>query len=255
MNALWAMVWNGFREARRNRVTVVVGGFALVLMLSTQLVTQVTVWTFDRVLTDFGLGLMAILLSALAIYLSCGLLAREIERRTIFLVVTRPVSRARFLVARLLGNLLTLGLLEAAMVVVFVFELKLYLVEMSQPAVASVVGLFFELGVLSAAGFFFSTWSSQFVSALCTTGLYFVGHFSGDIYRLGERSSEAGIKALTRAVYFGLPNLERFNFRPMAAYALPVPWEQVGSAALYALGWVVGLTVAATFIFDRRDFR
>jgi Cu-processing system permease protein len=139
--------------------------------------------------------------------------------------------------------------------VLFLIQLKLYKVDISQPALAALLGLFLELAVLSAAGFLFSTISSQFVSALCTTGVYFAGHFSADIYKLGERAQDSGIRAVTRAVYFALPNLERFNFRPQAAYALPVPWELVGSGALYATAWAVGLTVAATFIFDRRDFR
>lgn len=252
--AFFALVWNGFREARRNRVTTVAGGFAVLLLFSTTLVTQVTVWTFERVLTDFGLGVMALLLCALAIFLSCGLLSREIERRTIFLVVTRPVSRSQFLLARLLGNLLTLLLLEALMVVVLLAELKLYVVPVTQPMVASLVGLYCELAVLSAAGFFFSTFSSQLVSALCTAGLYFAGHFSADIYRLGDRA-EPAVRSLTRAVYYVVPNLERVNFRPMATYGLEVPWAQVGGSCLYALAFMAVFTAAAALVFERRDFR
>lgn len=254
MGGFFALLWSGFREARRNRVTTVAAGFALVLLFSTTLVTQVTVWTFERVLTDFGLGVMALLLSALAIFLSCGLLSREIERRTIFLVVTRPISRTGFLVARLFGNLLTLLALELLMVAVLVIELKVYLVPVTQPVVASMVGLYFELVVLSAAGFFFSTFSSQLVSALCTGGLYFAGHFSADIYRLGERA-EPAVKGLTRAVYYLVPNLERLNFRPMATYRLEVPWEQLWSSCGYGLAFTAAFTAAAAMIFERRDFR
>ena len=254
MSALLAIAWNGFREARRNRVTTVAGGFALVLLFSTTLVTQITVWTFDRVLTDFGLGTMALMLCALSVFLSSGLLSKEIERRTIFLIVTRPISRARFLVARLLGNLLTLLVLEALMAAVLFLELWLQHVPITQAIVASLLGLFAELCVLSAAGFFFSSFAGQLVSALCTIGLYFAGHFSGDIYRLSEKA-DAGLRGLSRAVYYGLPNLERVNFRPMATYRLEVPWEQVASGCAHALAFAAVFTVAAAVIFERRDFR
>jgi Cu-processing system permease protein len=251
---MWPIAVNGFREARRNRVTTVAAGFALALLFSTSLVTQVTVWTFERVLTDFGLGMMSFLLSGLAIYLSCGLLPREIERRTIFLVVTRPVSRTKFLVARLCGNLLTLLVLELLMAAVFFLELKLYVVPVSQATVASLIGLYFELVVLSAAGFLFSSFSSQLVSALCTVGVYFAGHFAGDIYRLAERA-DPGVQGFTRFVYYLVPNLERVNFKTMAAYRLDVPWEQVASGCAYALAFAVAFTSLAALIFERRDFR
>lgn len=251
---MWPIAVNGFREARRNRVTTVAGGFALALLFSTSLVTQVTVWTFERVLTDFGLGMMSLLLAGLAIYLSCGLLPREIERRTIFLVVTRPVSRTRFLVARLLGNLLTLLVLELLMIAVFFVELRLYVVPVTQSTVASLIGLYFELMVLSAAGFLFSSFASQLVSGLCTVGVYFAGHFAGDIYRLADRA-DPSVKGFTRFVYYAVPNLERVNFRPMAAYRLDVPWEQVTSGCLYAAAFAVVFTALAALIFERRDFR
>jgi hypothetical protein len=102
-NAFLATAWNGFREARRNRVTVVVGVFALLTLLLATLVTQITVVTFRRVMVDTGLGLMSLILVFLSIFLSSGLLAREIERRTIVLVVTKPISRSTFL-ARFAGT-------------------------------------------------------------------------------------------------------------------------------------------------------
>ncbi|MFL5319158.1 MAG: ABC transporter permease subunit, partial [Myxococcaceae bacterium] len=94
MNGLLPIAWNGFREARRNRVTVVVAAFAVAILLCSTLVSEVTVATFDRVLTDFGLGSMSLIMVFLAIFLSCGVLSREIERRTIFMVVSKPVSRS-----------------------------------------------------------------------------------------------------------------------------------------------------------------
>ncbi|WP_163995367.1 ABC transporter permease [Pyxidicoccus caerfyrddinensis] len=255
MGAFTAMAWNGFREARRNRVTVLVGAFALVLLFATTLVTEVTVSTFDRVVTDFGLGVMSLLLVFLSIYLSSGLLSREIERRTIFLMVSKPMSRSRFLLARLAGNMLTLGVLLVAMTLLFWLQLVLNLAPITQPQLAALWGLYLELFVLTSAGFLLSTFASQLVSALVTTGLYFAGHLSADIYNLGTRSKSELVAWICKATYYALPNLERLNFRPRATYVLPVAASELATATLFALGWGALFCVLATLVFERRDFR
>ncbi|NMO22660.1 ABC transporter permease [Pyxidicoccus fallax] len=255
MGAFTAMAWNGFREARRNRVTVLVAAFALVLLFATTLVTEVTVSTFDRVVTDFGLGVMSLLLVFLSIFLSSGLLSREIERRTIFLMVSKPMSRSRFLLARLAGNMLTLGVLLVAMTLLFWMQLVLHRSPITQPQLAALWGLYLELFVLTSVGFLMSTFASQLVSALVSTGLYFAGHLCGDIYNLGVKSKVELVQWVSKAVYYALPNLERLNFRPRATYALPVTAAELGSATLYALGWGALFCVLATLVFERRDFR
>jgi ABC-type transport system involved in multi-copper enzyme maturation permease subunit len=254
MNAFLATTWNGFREARRNRVTVVVGAFALVTLLLATLVTQVTVVTFRRVMVDTGLGLMSLILVFLSIFLSSGLLAREIERRTIFLVVTKPISRSMFLWARFAGNLLTLLVLQAVMTAIFVAELSLYRFPVG-PAVWAALGmLVVELFVVTTIGFFCSSFLGQTVSAVVTVGLYFAGHLSGDLYRFGQK---AGGLASTfgRATYFALPNLDRLNYRSLATYDVVPTLDMALKSAASGLAYGIGLLVVASIIFERRDFK
>ncbi|QSQ13523.1 ABC transporter permease [Myxococcus landrumensis] len=255
MSAFGAMVWNGFREARRNRVTVVVGAFAAVVLLSSTLITEVTVATFDRVLTDFGLGMMSLILVFLTIFLSSGLLSREIERRTIFLVVSKPVSRTQFLLARLAGNMLTLAVLMTAMMLIFISQLMLFQVSLNSVQLVAAVGLWFELLVLTSAGILFSSFAGPAVSAIATTGIYFAGHLANDLYDIANRLEAGSVKTFATALYYLLPNLERVNFRPHATYALPVDAATFFSGAGYALGWAAVFTAVAIFIFERRDFR
>lgn len=255
MQAFGALVWNGFREARRNRVTVVVAAFAGLVLLSTTLVTDITVHTFDRVITDFGLGSMSVILTFLAIFLACGLLSREIERRTIFLMMSKPISRSHFLVARLAGNMLTLGVLLIAMSVIFVFELLLFRVPLTVVQFQAILALWFELGVLTAAGFLFSTFAGTTVSAIATTGLYFAGHLASDIYTLAESSKSTFVQVFGKGVYYLLPDLERLNFRTLATYAIDVPWGTYFASLAYGLGYMVALTALACLIFSRRDFK
>jgi ABC-type transport system involved in multi-copper enzyme maturation permease subunit len=255
MNGFFALAWNGFREARRNRVTTVVGAFAILLLASSTLVTQVTVHTQDRVLTDFGLSTMAILLIGLAVFLSCGLIPQEIERKTIFLVVSRPMSRSRFLLSRLTGNLISLFALLLAMTAVFFFELWLYQAPLTSAVVASLVGLMGELLVVTSVGFLFSTFSSQLISALTTVGTIFAGHLAGDVYRLASKSPSEFVQFIGKASYYLVPNLDRMNFRDQAALAVAVTPGAVLQSVGLAIGYSAVLIVGATIIFERRDFR
>lgn len=256
MKAFAAMSWNGFREARRNRVTVVVAAFLGLLLLSSQLVTDVTVNTFDRVLTDFGLGTMSLILVFLAVFLSTGLLSREIERKTIYLIVSKPVSRTEFLLARVAGNMITLTVLLLLMAALFFVELKVFGAEITRQQFIALAGLWVELLVLTSAGVLMSSFSGTTVAAITVVGLYLAGHLAPDLYTLsGRAETAAAFKIFAKGAYYALPNLERLNFRPQAAYQLPVSGGTFLANIGFGFAWSALLLGAAATIFNRRDFK
>lgn len=255
IRSFWAIAYNGFREARRNRVTLVLAFFAGLLLLSSSLITDITVFTFDRVLIDIGLGGMSLILILLAVFLSTGLLSREIERRTIFMVVTKPVSRGTFLVARLAGNMLTLTVLQVLMGALLLVEFKVLKTPITWPTVLAMGMLWFELLVLSAVGFLMSSFAGSMTSAFVTVSLFFVGHLSGDIYTLARRSKNEALQGLGKVIYYILPNLERLNLRGQASYGIVVPAAVWVVSAVYALAYAAVLVWLAIQVFKRRDFR
>lgn len=255
MNALGAIAWNGFREARRNRVTVVVGVFLAVLLLSSQLVTEVTVTTLERVLTDFGLGTMSLILVFLAIFLSTGLLSREIERKTIYLMVTKPVSRSTFLLGRVAGNMIALTAVLVGMSVLFFIQLKIFGAELRMAQGIALLGLWVELLVLTSAGVLMSSFAGSTVSAVTTVGLYLAGHLAPDLYNLSGKSDGGALRTVGRFIYYLLPNLDRLNFRPQAAYQLTVEGGALLSSLAYGVIWSAVLLALAVTIFNRRDFK
>lgn len=253
--ALLALTLNGFREARRNRVTVVVAAFALAMLVFAGLLTNLSISTFDRVLTDVGLGAMSITLVLLAVFLSSGQLSREIERRTLFLIVSKPVSRAQFLLARFAGNMLTLTALLGMMAVLFFGMVTIYGTAITQAQAVAIGMLFFELLVLSSIGFLMSSFSSQMVSATVTIGSYFAGHLSGDIYKLADKPDVGMLGTLAKAAYYALPNLEKVNFRIQATYEVSTPLHDLLGPAAYAVGYSAIMLTLAVLFFERRDFK
>jgi Cu-processing system permease protein len=255
IRSFWAIAFNGFREARRNRVTLVLAFFAGLLLLSSSLITDISVATLDRVLIDVGLGGMSLILVLLAIFLSSSLLSREIERRTIFMVVGKPVSRGMFLVARLAGNMLTLTGLQVLMCGLLLLEFWGLRTPITSPTLLAMGMLWFELLLLSAVGFLMSSFAGAMTSAFVTVSMFFVGHLSGDIYALAHRSKNAALKALGTVLYYLLPNLERFNLRGQASYGISVPAKEWLASGLYGLAYSAVLLWLATVVFNRRDFR
>jgi ABC-type transport system involved in multi-copper enzyme maturation permease subunit len=253
--AFLALTLNGFREARRNRVTVVVGAFALAMLVFSGLLTNLSISTFDRVLTDVGLGAMSLTLVLLAVFLSSGMLSREIERRTLFLIVSKPVSRSLFLLARFAGNMLTLAALLVMMALLFFGMVSVYGTAITQAQVTAIVMLFFELLVLSSIGFLMSSFSSQMVSATVTIGSYFAGHLGSHIYKLANKPDAGLLGVVGKAIYYALPNLEQVNFRIQATYELATPIEYLVRPAAYSMGYAAVMLALAVILFERRDFK
>lgn len=255
MRSILPLALNGFREARRNRISIVVAVFAAGLLASSSLVTEVTIYSFERVLTDMALGAMSVALVFLAIFLSSGMLAREIERRTIFLMVSKPISRSQFLLARFLGTVLTLGAVLVAMGLVFCAQALLAGFTPHLYQLAAMGMLWFEVVVISSVGFAMSANSSQVVSAVVTTGVYFAGHLAPDIYNLASKSHSILVRAAGKTAYYLLPNLERLNLREQAAHAIMPSGQDLLSACGYGLVYAGVMLSISILVFQRRDFR
>lgn len=261
MNGVIPIALNGFREARRNRITSVLFVFALISVFSTTVSIEFTVATFDRVMTDFGLGVIGILVPALTLFLSTGLIPREIERRTIFMVVAKPVSRSAFVVGRFLGNLVTVGFLLLVMSALFLLQLQVagaaetFSTGVHREHFVALYGLFLELVLLTAVSFLFATATSQFVASVSATSLYFIGHMAEDLYALANRTKVAPLKVLGNALYYVLPNFDRIDFKARATYFDPTSNAELLSHTVYVVAYASLMLIVATWIFDRRDFK
>lgn len=255
MSTLLPLVLNGFRESRRNRITVVVFLFAFISVFSATFALELTVATFERVMTDIGLGLMSLIAVFLAIFLGGGLIPREIERRTIYLVVSRPVSRSAFVIGRLLGNVMTVWFVTLVMAALFIAQVKAEGAPVTSAHLTAIVGLLFEVLLVSAVSFLFAANSSQVVATVSTVGLYFIGHMAGDLYRIASRSTTEAVRLIGTALYYVLPNLDRLDFRARATYGDPTSLTELLSSVGYSIGYAAVVIAVACLLFERRDFK
>lgn len=255
MKALSALTLNGFREARRNRVTTIVLVFALVMILFSTVSMSLTVSTFDRVMTDFGLGVMGLISAFLTVFLASGLVPKEIERRTIFMVLAKPMSRSTFIVGRYLGNVLTISVITISMSGLFVLQMLGQHAQLHHTHFAAIIGLLLQVVLLSAVAFVFAAFSSQFVTAIASVSIYFLGHLAPDLYTMASRSESPVLGWIGKALYYVIPNLDRLSFTARATYNDPVTAGELGGATLYALAYAAVMLALACALFERRDFK
>jgi Cu-processing system permease protein len=255
MSSLGAITLNGFREALRNRVTLVVLMFAFIMIFSSTVALELTVATFERVMTDLGLGMMGIITAFLTIFLASGLVPKEIERRTIYMVLAKPVSRSSFIVGRFFGNVLTVYFVTLIMAILFIGQLLAQGIMPHMIHWVSIVGLCLQTLVLSAVAFALASFASQFMTAIASVCLYSIGHLTPDLYSMADRSKSDTMMWIGKGLYYLLPNLDRLAFASRATYNDPVSWNELFFSCGYAIAYSALMLVVASILFERRDFK
>ncbi len=209
-----------------------------------------------KIIQDVSLASMSIFGLLIAIFVGIGLVYKEIQRRTIYTLLAKPISRGQFLIGKYLGLALTIILNVAVMSAVLLALLIIY----ADPVVNWEVGkavflILVELMLITAVAVFFSTFSTPTLSAMFTLGIYIVGRFSSDLVALSSRSENIVLKYLTMALHYLLPNLEKFDVKGLVVHWIPVSNAYVFQSFLYGLTYIIFLLVAAVLIFRRREFK
>jgi ABC-type transport system involved in multi-copper enzyme maturation permease subunit len=255
LDRILAIATNTVREAIRNRVLYTLLFFALALIGTGVLVSTLSYVEGERILQDVGFAAIRLFAVAIAIFVGIGLIHREVDRRTIFTILSKPISRSEFLLGKYLGLLLTLWLQIAVMGLGFVAVSWLAGAPVGLVHLAALGLIGAEIAVVVAIALLFSAFTSPMLASLFTTALWLIGHLSRDLRNLGAQSPLASVKQATELLYRTLPDLGAFDLTMHATRAVPITISDVAFPLLYAAGYATLLLLAATWIFDRRDFR
>jgi ABC-type transport system involved in multi-copper enzyme maturation permease subunit len=202
------------------------------------------------------MGLAAINLTGviIALFVGISLVNKEIDRRTVYTIMARPISRASFILGKYAGLALTLFVNVAIMLAVFLMTLWFYQVPVGLAIFQAVMLIFVELLVVTAIALFFSTFSSSTLSAILTLGIYVIGHLTVDLKSLAGKSESEAAKAIMTGLYYLCPNLEALNIKGQAAVGIPVGFDYLVLASLYGFAYAAVLVAGACLVFQRRDF-
>ena len=253
-----AIARNAFREAVRDRVLYNLVLFVLLLTAASIFIGELSGGQERKVIVDLGLSAMLLFGVFIAIFVGVGLVYKEIERRTIYAVFSKPVGRGEFLVGKYLGLCLTL-LVNVSVMAVGVSLALLYVSGGWDPLLKTiwpaVLLIYMELMLLTATALLFSSFSSPALSALLTFLVFIIGHFSADLKSLAESLGTGVSRWLFTGLYYLLPNLANYSFITPAAHGHAPGASFVFAAGLYALVYIAVILAAATLIFSRRNFK
>jgi ABC-type transport system involved in multi-copper enzyme maturation permease subunit len=248
-----AIAINTFREAVRDKVLYSLLFFALGLIVASVALNRLAIGQQAKIITDLGLASISIFGTLIAIFVGIGLVSKEIERRTILTIVSKPVGRGRFILGKYLGLLLTIAVEVAIMGACFLAMIGVYTEGIAGPVCQAMWLIFAELAVITAVALLFSAFSTPFLSGLFTLGVWVIGHLTADLKAFGEKVGGL-TQWFTEALYLLLPNLRNFNVKDLVVHGVSVPTELITLSTIYGVVYVGLLLAAATLIFQRRDF-
>lgn len=253
-----AIAHNTFREAVRDRVLYNLVLFVLLLTAAAIFIGELSGGQERKIIVDLGLSAMLLFGVFIAIFVGVGLVFKEIERRTIYAIFSKPVGRGEFLVGKYLGLCLTL----LVNVVVMGLGVSLALIYVNRgwdPLVfkiwPAILLIYIELMILTGVALLFSSFSSPALSALLTFFVFIIGNFSSDLKSLATSMGSTGARWLFSALYYLLPNLANYSFITPAAHGQVPDIGHASVVILYAFVYVILILSSATLIFRQRNFK
>ena len=253
-----AIAGNTFREAVRDRVLYNLVLFVLLLTAAAVFIGELSGGQERKIIADLGLSAMLLFGVFIAIFVGVGLVFKEIERRTIYAIFSKPVGRGDFLIGKYLGLCLTL--LVNVLIMGLGISLALIYVRRGWDPLAltiwpTILLIYVELTILTAVALMFSSFSSPALSALMTFFLFIIGHFSSDLKGLSTSMGSTAARWLFAALYYLLPNLSNFSYITPAAHGETPGMSYTSAVIIYAAIYVIVVLAITTLIFNRRNFK
>jgi ABC-type transport system involved in multi-copper enzyme maturation permease subunit len=264
------VAWHVFKESVRDRVLYGIAAFAVLMVASAILIAQITAGQDVKIIKDLGLAVVELAGVLMAIVIGVGLVSREIDRRSIFALLSKPLPRWEFVVGKYFGLVLTLVVNVLGMVAALYGFLAYAHVNMPADAQAVLdspvmdprlllvtLMILGELALLTAVALFFSTFSSSaLLSIAFTVGVFVTGLFSGDLRGFGDIVDVSPVVAgLVQTIGWVVPAFSAFDIKAQVVHGLAVPGAFVAGTLLYAALYTAALVVAAVLLFSRREFK
>lgn len=256
MKHIFTIARNTFREAVRDRILYNLVLFVLLITASAILLGELTAGHEARTIVNLGLGAMLIFGAFISIFVGVSLVSKEIEKRTVYAIFSKPIGRGEFIIGKYLGLCLTL--LINVLIMGLGISLALLYVGGGNLAVSiwgAVCLIYFQLAILTAVAILFSSFSTPALSALLTFFVFIIGHFSAALRELSATMSSSAAKLFFDFLYYFLPNLSFFSFSANASKGEFPPAAMLGGAIVYAVFYISILLAMTILIFRRRNFK
>lgn len=269
MRTLWPITFITFKEGIRNRAIYGISIFALLLLGANLLISNMFMQEVGKVAVDMALSTVSFAGLLLVLFVGINLMAKDLDKRTIYMVLSRPISRPQYIVGKFFGMVLLL--LVTWMFLSFFSVISIQIVKMSAPTYFArfswfmvLLALFFAflgLVLLTSLSFLFSSFTStSFITLVLTVISYVIGQSLGDVKALIENAQVIGIQVspittkVIQTAYYVFPNLSFFDIKMQAAHGLSIPASYVFWIVSYGLLYTCLVIALAALVFRKKEF-
>ena len=255
MNAIRIIALNTFRETIRDRILYNVLLFVAGILFLAMVVSDWSIGQQIKILKDFGLTIITFFGLLIGVFIGIGLVYKEIDRRTIYTILSKPVKRWQFLLGKYFGLLITLLLNFLLMTIALYVVLWFTSHEFSGRMLVAILMIYGEMTIIMAFTILFSSFTTPTLSAMLCIFIFISGHLSSSFRFFGPGVEQEWFAHLLSVLYFLLPNLEFFNYTLQVVHHEPFVLQEIMLTVLYAIGYTSLILFLALWIFQRRDFK
>ena len=254
---------NTFRESIRDKILYNIGFLAIALTLFSILLGEWSVFDRAYVIKSTTLSVMSLSGLLISIFVGISLVQKEIQRRTVLTLLSKPISRASFIVGKYFGLLAVVAVHLLLLTAIYYVMLFLTGSDPTLSLLTAIYLIFCEMAVVIAVALLFSSFSSTVLSALFTLGVYFAGHLSDQLLeqvrfatRMGELNGTSSMffQKAAEVIHAVFPGLYRYNVTSYVVHGVALPDMYVFWNSIYALGYIGLFLAIASWWFSRRDF-
>ena len=249
---------NTFREAVRDRVLYNLVFFALLMMVAAIAVGQISIGIEQIVIVSLGLSAISVIGLLISVFLGVALVSKEMDKRTLYALLAKPVRRWEFLLGKFGGLVLTLAVNTMAMalgLLLAILYVKHSLERSDATVLVAVYFILLKLALIVALALLFSCFTTPLLAILFTAGLYIVGLYVQELRNLPLELLSPAMTALTKWLSYLLPNFENFNVMAMAAHGRAVPGALILQNTLYTVVYCTIVLAIASVVFSRRNLK
>lgn len=254
MSVIWVIGKNTFREIIRDRVLYGLVVFALLIIFFSLALGQLSFAEQARISANFGLTAIHLSAVALSVFVGSSLVVKEIEKKTVMTLLTRPISRLGFLLGKSLGLMLVLATLMIGFAAILCLIFAALKMPISLTFAGALIGVFMEASILLGFALLFSSFTTPFMVVAFSVGIFLIGHWLNSLAYFAEHSESGGFKGMIYVITAVLPDFEKLNWRSHVIYEDAIPPLEFLAAGGYTIAWLVLLLSLTAIILGRKDF-
>ncbi len=248
-----SIIFNSFLEAVRDRVLIVVLIFGIIMIFVSTIVGPLSLGEDVRIATDIGLMVISLFGLLIILFIGNRSIYRELNEKTCYLTLSRPITRFQFIVGKALGLFLTILVSTSILGVIYLVHITILSGKFQPEIILAILGIIFQLLILTGFTILASTFLNPFIGSIFIIFVYILGQTIPKAIPLALYHQQIGLSIILRIIHRILPDFTYFDFREIVIYHSQIPINRILFAFPYAISYSIVLVLIAALIFERKD--